>query len=209
VSLEPTGVLEPDARCPSNKEKGLTSTASHETTPSLKAPVQAQGSYQSTLEHKESARGGHKDMSAIPQDTIQTLRRSMRGPVIEPDDPEYDQARSIWDAMVDKRPGDESPDLFWAIRGGGGNFGIATQFVLELHPLGPEVLSGLIVYPFAKAKSLLTQYRDQECISWLRDFFEAAKPYTKGGVYVNFMTEEAALTHDLARDVRPRRGTTL
>jgi FAD/FMN-containing dehydrogenase len=55
---------------------------------------------------------------------------------------------------------DESPDLFWAIRGGGGNFGIATQFVLALHPLGPEVLSGLIVYPFAQAKSLLTRYRE-------------------------------------------------
>jgi len=234
-------------------------------------------------------------MSAITQDTIQTLRGCLRGSVIEPADPEYDQARSIWNAMVDKRPGviarcsgvadvmhavrvasdedllvsvrsgghniagsalcnggltidlsgmksvridpdarlafvepgatlgdldheaqafglatslginsttgvaglilgggfgwltrkhgltvdnllaaemvtadgqrvransDESPDLFWAIRGGGGNFGIATQFVLELHPLGPEVLSGLIVYPFAQAKSLLTRYRE-------------------------------------------------
>jgi len=55
---------------------------------------------------------------------------------------------------------EESPDLFWAIRGGGGNFGIVTQFVFKLHPVGPEVLTGLIVYPFEQARSVLTQYRE-------------------------------------------------
>ena len=38
-------------------------------------------------------------------------------------------------------------DLFWALRGGGGNFGVVTQFEFALHPVGPEVLSGLIVFP--------------------------------------------------------------
>jgi FAD/FMN-containing dehydrogenase len=234
-------------------------------------------------------------MSAITEDTIQALKGNMRGPVIAPGDPEYDEARSIWNAMVDKRPGaiarctvvadimhavqvakdqsllvsvrsgghniagsalcddgltidlsgmksvridpdarlayvepgatlgdfdheaqafglatslginsttgvagltlgggfgwltrkhgltvdnlvaaemvtadgqrvrvsaEENPDLFWAIRGGGGNFGIVTQFVFRLHPVGPQVLSGLIVYPFEQAKSVLTQYRE-------------------------------------------------
>lgn len=234
-------------------------------------------------------------MNAISQDVIQALKSSMRGPVILPNDPEYDEARSIWNAMIDKRPGvivhcagmadvinavqvaknegllvsvrsgghniagaavsdgglmiglsgmrairidpdarlayvepgatlgdfdrvaqefglatalginsttgvagltlgggfgwltrkygltidnlvaaqmvtadgqqvqvsaEANPDLFWAIRGGGGNFGIVTQFVFKLHPIGPEVLSGLIVYPFADAKSLLKQYRE-------------------------------------------------
>lgn len=51
-------------------------------------------------------------------------------------------------------------DLFWAIRGGGGNFGIVTQFEFKLHPVGPEVLTGLIVYPFEQARSVLTQYRE-------------------------------------------------
>jgi hypothetical protein len=52
----------------------------------------------------------------------------------------------------------EHPDLFWALRGGGGNFGVVTKFEFRLHPVGPEVLSGLIVYPLSK--SVLQQYRD-------------------------------------------------
>jgi FAD/FMN-containing dehydrogenase len=53
----------------------------------------------------------------------------------------------------------ENPDLFWAIRGGGGNFGVITSFEFRLHPIGPEVFSGLIVHPFAKAEELLKGYR--------------------------------------------------
>jgi FAD/FMN-containing dehydrogenase len=53
----------------------------------------------------------------------------------------------------------ENPDLFWAIRGGGGNFGIVTSFQFRLHPVGPEVLSGLIVHPLARAGELLRGYR--------------------------------------------------
>jgi FAD/FMN-containing dehydrogenase len=52
----------------------------------------------------------------------------------------------------------ENEDLFWALRGGGGNFGIVTNFEFQLHPVGPEVLSGLIVFPFAQAKQVLTQF---------------------------------------------------
>jgi FAD/FMN-containing dehydrogenase len=54
----------------------------------------------------------------------------------------------------------EHPDLFWALRGGGGNFGVVTRFEFQLHPVGPDVLSGLIVYPIAQAKSVLQQYRE-------------------------------------------------
>jgi FAD/FMN-containing dehydrogenase len=234
-------------------------------------------------------------MSPLSPNAIETLKARMRGPVILPEDPGYDDARSIWNAMVDKRPGaiaqctgvadvmqaiqvatdrgllvsvrsgghniagsalcdegltidlsgmksvridpdarlayvepgatlgdfdheaqafglatslginsttgvagltlgggfgwltrkhgltvdnliaaeivtadgqrvrasaEENADLFWAIRGGGGNFGIVTQFVFRLHLVGPQVLSGLIVYPFEQAKSMLTQYRE-------------------------------------------------
>ncbi|HSB15751.1 MAG TPA: FAD-binding oxidoreductase [Bryobacteraceae bacterium] len=54
----------------------------------------------------------------------------------------------------------EHLDLFWALRGGGGNFGVVTRFEFRLHPVGPDVLSGLIVYPISEAKSVLQQYRD-------------------------------------------------
>jgi FAD/FMN-containing dehydrogenase len=52
-----------------------------------------------------------------------------------------------------------NPDLYWAIRGGGGNFGVVTSFEFKLHPVGPTVTSGFIVYPFASAKSVLQGYR--------------------------------------------------
>ncbi len=54
----------------------------------------------------------------------------------------------------------ENPDLFWAIRGGGGNFGVVASFEFRLHPVGPEVLSGLIVHPIAAAPKLLAEFRD-------------------------------------------------
>jgi len=53
----------------------------------------------------------------------------------------------------------DHPDLFWAIRGGGGNFGIVTRFEFRLHAVGPDLLSGLIVYPIAEARSVLQKYR--------------------------------------------------
>jgi FAD/FMN-containing dehydrogenase len=53
----------------------------------------------------------------------------------------------------------ENGDLFWAIRGGGGNFGVVTRFEFQLFPLGPEIVAGLIVFPFNQAKQILTKYR--------------------------------------------------
>jgi len=53
----------------------------------------------------------------------------------------------------------EHPDLFWGVRGGGGNFGVVTSFEYRLHPVGP-VLAGMAVHPFAKVKEVLQFYRD-------------------------------------------------
>ena len=63
------------------------------------------------------------------------------------------------DAKRVRASADENPDLFWAIRGGGGNFGIVTLFEFQLHPVGPEILAGLIVYPFEQAETILNAYR--------------------------------------------------
>jgi FAD/FMN-containing dehydrogenase len=53
----------------------------------------------------------------------------------------------------------ENADLFWALRGGGGNFGVVTRFEFQLHPVGPEIFAGLMVFPFDQAKKILDHYR--------------------------------------------------
>lgn len=55
---------------------------------------------------------------------------------------------------------DEHSDLFWALRGGGGNFGIVTEFEFALHPVGPEVMTCQVFYPFEAARHVLRFYRD-------------------------------------------------
>src|SRR5579884_4282743 len=54
----------------------------------------------------------------------------------------------------------EHPELFWGVRGGGGNFGIVTSFEFALHPVGPTVLAGGVLYPAAEAAQVLRRYRE-------------------------------------------------
>ena len=54
----------------------------------------------------------------------------------------------------------ENTDLYWAVRGGGGNFGVVTRFEFSLHPVGPEILAGLLVFPFAQARQVFAKYRE-------------------------------------------------
>jgi len=63
------------------------------------------------------------------------------------------------DAKLVRASDKENQDLFWALRGGGGNFGVVTSFEFKLHPLGPEVLSGLVVHPLDQAGELLSEFR--------------------------------------------------
>jgi FAD/FMN-containing dehydrogenase len=55
---------------------------------------------------------------------------------------------------------EENPDLHWAIRGGGGNFGVATSFTYLLHPFDPTIFGGSIVFPFEQAKDVLLFYAE-------------------------------------------------
>jgi FAD/FMN-containing dehydrogenase len=54
----------------------------------------------------------------------------------------------------------ENSDLFWALRGGGGNFGVVTSFEYRLHAVGPLIVGGLVVHPFTRAKEVLGFIRD-------------------------------------------------
>ena len=63
------------------------------------------------------------------------------------------------DGRVVRASESENPDLLWGLRGGGGNFGIVTQFELDLHPLGPMVYAGPIFYPAEAARDLLRTFR--------------------------------------------------
>jgi FAD/FMN-containing dehydrogenase len=55
---------------------------------------------------------------------------------------------------------DEHDDLFWGLRGGGGNFGVVTSFQYRLHPIGPMVTGGLVAHPFDAAADVLRLYRE-------------------------------------------------
>jgi FAD/FMN-containing dehydrogenase len=59
-----------------------------------------------------------------------------------------------------KASADENPDLFWGLRGGGGNFGIVTSFEYRLHPLGPEVMAASVLYPYEQAETVMRAWRE-------------------------------------------------
>ena len=54
----------------------------------------------------------------------------------------------------------QNEDLFWGLRGGGGNFGVVTSFEYQLHAVGPTILGGMLLYPLAKAREMLRFYRE-------------------------------------------------
>lgn len=64
------------------------------------------------------------------------------------------------DGRVLRASKDGEADLFWAVRGGGGNFGVATSFEYQLHPVGPTITGGLVTHPFDRARDVLRFFRD-------------------------------------------------
>ncbi|WP_254537494.1 FAD-binding oxidoreductase [Halomarina litorea] len=63
------------------------------------------------------------------------------------------------DGSVVTASADDHPELYWALRGGGGNFGVVTEFTFDLHPVGPEVFGLLVFHPFDRAVDLFRQFR--------------------------------------------------
>jgi hypothetical protein len=57
---------------------------------------------------------------------------------------------------------EENPELFWGVRGGGGNFGVVTAFDFDLHPMQRQVIGGTILFPLSQARSVLGFYADYE-----------------------------------------------
>jgi FAD/FMN-containing dehydrogenase len=64
------------------------------------------------------------------------------------------------DGRLVRAAADENPELLWAHRGGGANFGVVTALELALHPVGPEVVAGLVLHPAERGPALLALYRD-------------------------------------------------
>jgi len=65
-----------------------------------------------------------------------------------------------WHGQIVRASEAENPDLLWALRGGGGSFGVVTALELQLHPLGPEVFAGVALFDVARAHEVVRTFRD-------------------------------------------------
>ncbi len=77
------------------------------------------------------------------------------------------------DGRVLRASADENPELFWGLRGGGGNFGVVTEFEFQLHPVGPVLFAGQILHRREEAPELIRFYRQ---------FMESAPEEVGGGI---------------------------
>jgi hypothetical protein len=81
---------------------------------------------------------------------------------------------------------DENADLFWGVRGGGGNFGVVTSFELQLHSMQRQVMEGTIVYPIAQARDALNVFAEQQAVipdELALEFAMAQPPGSEPGVF--------------------------
>ena len=117
------------------------------------------------------------DVRQLRQPEVDALATRISGGLLTAAHSGYDEAREIRNATVDRRPAlidrclnqaDLQPAVRFAgerrmlvsVRGGGGNFGVATSFEFQLHPIGSQIYSGLIVCPFVQAQQVLRAWRD-------------------------------------------------
>jgi FAD/FMN-containing dehydrogenase len=92
------------------------------------------------------------------------------------------------DGTVVRASADENPELFWGLRGGGGNFGVVTEFEFRLHPVGPIITGGMLLYPRAQAREVLRFYRD---------FIATAPDEVGGGIALLTAPPEPFVPEDL------------
>jgi FAD/FMN-containing dehydrogenase len=83
----------------------------------------------------------------------------------------------------------ERPDLFWGVRGGGGNFGVVTKFTFRLHPVGPTVVGGMLLHPGFRAREVTRHFRD----------FMAAAPEDVGAGLAYICAPDAPFVPEFAR----------
>ena len=92
------------------------------------------------------------------------------------------------DGQLLKADADTHSDLFWALRGGGGNFGVVTSMTFRLHPVGPIVTSGLLLYPGD---------RGVDVVRHVRDFMAAAPDHVAAGILYLYGFEDDAVPREL------------
>ncbi len=111
------------------------------------------------------------------------------------------------DGRVVRATADEHPDLFWAVRGGGGNFGIAATFEFDLHQVGPMVTGGLVAHPFPRARDVARFFRDTAMAGLPDEVFMvnalAHAPDGSGAKIAGLAAVHCGTLEDGARDLAP------
>jgi FAD/FMN-containing dehydrogenase len=85
------------------------------------------------------------------------------------------------DGQLRRASAKENPDLFWAVRGGSGNFGIVTKFDFKLHEMQREVVSGQLIFPIAKARDVLSMYAEYAPVAPDDLYFDPVMVLPPGG----------------------------
>jgi FAD/FMN-containing dehydrogenase len=102
---------------------------------------------------------------------------------------------------------EENTDLFWAIRGGGGNFGVVTEFEFALHETSPDMYGGVILWPLARARDVLDYYAEHSA-DFSNDMFMGPGMITgaDGAVFLAMDVCHSGDTRDAERELAPLRA---
>jgi FAD/FMN-containing dehydrogenase len=112
------------------------------------------------------------------------------------------------DGKILRVSAESEPDLFWAVRGGGGNFGVASSFEFALHPVGPMITGGIVAHPFSQARDVLRFYRDFTGAGLPDELFVVGALLTgpDGGKLVAIAAGHCGSQADAAKAVAPIKG---